>query len=367
MGGAGGVAGLEDVEAACFYGELDVLDIAVVGFEAVGEALELGVDVGEGLGQAGDVLGGADACDNVFALGVDEVLAEEALVAGGGVAGEEDAGAGVVAEVAEDHGHDVDGGAHVVGDAAGVAVGDGAGTVPTAEDGVDGAFELLPRVLGDFGADLTLDGLLEVGGDGTELVDGQFLVLGDAGLGLVVVEDFVEDPSVDAEDDASVHVDEAAVGIEGDALVVHEASEAVDGLLVDAEIEDGVHHAGHGDGCAGADGDEEGGVGGAEMAACGGLDVGHVGLHVVPEAVGEAPACVVVGAAGLGGDDEAGRDGQAEASHLAEVRAFASQQVAHTGVALVESVHHLGSLGHAGPPFLPSLGCVGRAGAVPVR
>ena len=66
---------------------------------------ELLVDLGHtSFSQLGDGLGGAHAGDHVLALGVDQELAEELLLAGGGVAGEGNAGAGVIAHVAEDHG-----------------------------------------------------------------------------------------------------------------------------------------------------------------------------------------------------------------------------------------------------------------------
>ena len=66
--------------------------------------------------QRAEVLGVADAGDDVFALGVDEVVAAWLVLAGGGVAGEADAGARIIVTVAEHHRLHVDGGAEV-GDA----------------------------------------------------------------------------------------------------------------------------------------------------------------------------------------------------------------------------------------------------------
>ena len=96
--------------------------------------------------------GRADAGHDVLALGVDEVLAVELLGAVEGVAGEGHAGAGVVAHVAEDHGHDVDGRAQVVGDLLAVAVVVGALAEPGGEDGLDGQVELLVGVGRELGA-----------------------------------------------------------------------------------------------------------------------------------------------------------------------------------------------------------------------
>ena len=74
----------------------------------------------------GDLLGGADAGNHIFALGVDEVFAVEDVFAGSGIAGEGYAGGGVVAHVAVDHSLNVNGGAPFLGDLVHAAVEDSA-------------------------------------------------------------------------------------------------------------------------------------------------------------------------------------------------------------------------------------------------
>ena len=113
---------LEHVQAAALDRELEVLDVAVVRLELLADALELGVDLGHLGLHLGDLRGGPDAGHDVLALGVGQVLAEQDLLAGVRVAGERDARAGVVAHVAEDHRHDVDGRAQVVRDVLVLAV-----------------------------------------------------------------------------------------------------------------------------------------------------------------------------------------------------------------------------------------------------
>ena len=111
-----GGARLEHVQAPALDGELEVLDVAVVLLELLPDPLELRVDrrhVGRHLG---DLRRGPDAGDDVLALRVGQVLPVQHLLAGVRVAGERDAGPGVVAHVAEDHRDDVDRGPEVVGD-----------------------------------------------------------------------------------------------------------------------------------------------------------------------------------------------------------------------------------------------------------
>ncbi len=68
---------------------------------------------------------------------------------------------------------------------------------------------------------------------------------------------FLEHLRVDAHDHVAEHGDEAAVGVVGEALVAGALGQPVDGLVVEAQVEDGVHHARHGEHGAGADGEEQ--------------------------------------------------------------------------------------------------------------
>ena len=137
---------------------------------------ELVVDLGHGLLEFADVQRGADAGDDVFALRVHQVLAEEDLLAGGGIAREADAGAGVLAEVAEDHGLHVDGGAQPVVDVVDAAIGLGAIVLPAAEHGVARLHELIERVLREVLAGLFLDELLVLGDDVLQRFGVEFVI-----------------------------------------------------------------------------------------------------------------------------------------------------------------------------------------------
>jgi hypothetical protein len=221
-GGGGGAlarARLEHVQRAALDGELEVLHVAVVALERPAISSNWRVDLGHPLAHVADVQRRADAGDHVLALGVGQVLAEEHLLAGVGVAREGHAGARVVAHVAEDHGHDVDRRAQVVGDLVEVAVVARALAEPAGEDGLDGQVELLVRVLGksrpvswrtisrNSAGDLAQGGGIEVG------------VLLHAALVLRLLPGLVEAVAVDAHHDPAEHLDEAPVGVPAEALV----------------------------------------------------------------------------------------------------------------------------------------------------
>ena len=97
---------------------------------------------------------------------------------------------------------------------------------------------------------VALDHGLPVGGD-------QFGVERDAAVALHVFEDVLEMVMLHAEHDVAVHLDEAAVAVIGEARVAAAPDQALHRDVVEAEVEDGVHHAGHGGAGAGADRDQQ--------------------------------------------------------------------------------------------------------------
>ena len=333
-GGALRVAGLQHVEPAALDGELEVLDVPVVQLELVRDPLELRVGGRHLVGEVADLGGRPDAGHHVLALGVDQVLAVERLLAGVRVAREGDAGAGVVPHVAEHHRDDVDGRAEVVGDLLAVPVVVGALAEPRGEDGLDREIELLVGIGREVAARLGADRLLELGDERLEVRDVQVRVLGAGAVGrLGGLERLVEPGAVDVHDDPAEHGDEAPVGVPPEALVAGQGDEAAKRLLVEPQVEDRVHHAGHRELGARTHGDEERVAGIPEALAGLALDGLDRLQHVVPEAVRQRLAGGEVVVAGLRGDRESRRGRQPGERHLGEAGALPAEQVLHLAVA----------------------------------
>ena len=199
-----------------------------------------------------------DAGHDVLALGVLQVVAVDALGAGARVAGERHAGARVQAQVAEDHRDHVHGRAQVGGDALLAAVEDGAGGVPGVEHGVDGQVHLLPGVLRELPVRVcVLTMSLYVATRFCRSAGVQVEVVADA-LGLLRgVEGVLEVLAVDAEHGLAEHLDQAAVGVPGEPLVAGLLGQALHRLVGQADVQDGVHHARHGELRPGPDADQQ--------------------------------------------------------------------------------------------------------------
>ena len=195
--------------------------------------------------------------------------------------------------------------------------------------------------------------------DGLEPADDVLEVLGvevevevGALLGLDLVEGVLEQLAVDVEDGLAEHLDQPPVGVPGEPLAAGLLGEALHRLVVEADVEDGLHHPGHGGRGPGADRHQQRVGRVAERLAHGLLERGQVLADLGVE-LGRRAAVLEVVPAGVGGDGEAGRDGQAQVRHLGEVGALAAEQVLLVLAALAEVVDPLRRLTSRWSPLTP--------------
>ena len=328
---------LEHPELAVLDGELDVAQVAVVVLERRHDRHELVVRLLVQLLQVGERDGVADARDDVLALRVLQVVAVHALRPRGGVTGERDAGAGVLAHVAEDHRADVDRGAEVAGDPLLAAVEHGPLGVPRLEDRPHREVELLARVLRELAAGVLEDQRLVRRHQAGQVLGGEVDVVAGAPLVLERVQLLVECRRLDAQHRRAEHLEQAPVGVEREPLVTaHRGREAVHALVVEPDVEDGVHHPGHGELRPGAHRHQQRIRGITQTLAHRLLERVEVRGDLVVQPVGLA-ALLEVGPARVGADREPRRHREPESGHLGEVRALAPEQVLLVLAALEKS------------------------------
>ena len=133
----------------------------------------------------------------------------------------------------------------------------------------------------------------------------------------------------------------AAVGVIREVRVVGLLGQALDGHVVQAQVQDGIHHAGHGSASAGTNGNQEGVLFVAEFLAGDFFGLGQSGIDLLNDFIVDLLAVGVVTGAGLGGHGEALRHRQTQIGHFGQVGALAAQKLAHVGVAFFEQVHIL--------------------------
>ena len=335
-GGTLAVTGLEHIQLAGFHGELHVLHVVVVAFQNLADLGELGERLGELLRHFGDGHGGTDARHHVFALGVGQEFAEQLLLAGGRVAGESNAGAAVVTHVAEGHGLDVDGSAPGIGNVVLTTVNVGAGVVPGAEHGLDGAHQLLLGVGGEIHAQLALILGLELGSQLLQVVRIQLHVLGHALALLHPVDEGFKILLAHFHDHVGVHLDEPAVAVPRPAGIAGLGGHDIHHVLVQAQVQDGIHHAGHGGPGAGTDGNQQRVLVIAELLAGNLLQLVHVGHDLGLDIVVDLAAVFIIFGTGFRGNSKPLGDRQSNVGHFGQISAFSAQEFPHSTVSFGE-------------------------------
>ena len=104
---------------------------------------------------------------------------------------------------------------------------------------------MLPDILRKGLAGRLFDAGLVFGDDLRPVLGGEIGIEGESLLILVLAENILELMMLDAQDDIRIHLDEAAIAVIGEAAVLGARSETLDGRVIEAEIEHGVHHARH--------------------------------------------------------------------------------------------------------------------------
>jgi hypothetical protein len=146
----------------------------------------------------------------------------------------------------------------------------------------------------------------------------------------------------DAVDGLAEHLDQPAIAVPGELLVPRRPPETDDGLVVEPDVEDRVHHPRHRDRRSRADRDEQRIVGVAEVLPGLLLEPLDVLRDLLVEA-GDFASGGHVRAAGVGRDRKAGGDRDPELRHLGEPDPLAPEEVPAAVGGLVEVV---GVAGH---------------------
>jgi hypothetical protein len=158
-----------------------------------------------------------------------------------------------------------------------------------------------------------------------EVLDRKLRVRLDAPLALHLLDGLLENVPGNLEDYLPERLDEAPVGILGEARVAGAPRQTTNGGVVEAEVQDGVHHPGHRDGGPAPDRDQQWVLGVAEPPARLLFQTRQVIHHLGHQAFWQLPR-LYVGSAGLRRYDEALRDREAEPAHAHEPTALTPAQ-----------------------------------------
>ncbi len=87
--------------------------------------------------------------------------------------------------------------------------------------------------------------VLETGDDGLPILCGEIGIEVGAGFELVVFDQLLEVMVVDTEHNLPVHLDKTPIAVIGETLIAALARQSDDRLVIETEVEHGIHHPGH--------------------------------------------------------------------------------------------------------------------------
>ena len=204
-------ASLQHPQLAVLNRELDIAQVAVVVLEGRHYLEQLLVDGRVQVLQFLERHGVADPGDDVFTLGILEVVTINAAVARGRVAGKRHPGTGAQVEVAEDHRNHRYRGAQVIGYPLLPAVNAGALAVPGPEDGRDGEIELLAGRHREIAASFFVDDIAVRRHEVSQVVDAEVEIGRCSPSFLQVRQSRFEQTTVNTHDCLAEHLDQAPV------------------------------------------------------------------------------------------------------------------------------------------------------------
>ena len=150
--------------------------------------------------------------------------------------------------------------------------------------------------------------------------------------------------------DVAEHLHEPPIGVPDEPLVAGKLDHRRKSVVVEAQIQHGVHHARHGHGGATANRNQQRIGAATERLAGGLLELLDVGVDLSGQLGRILPPKLVERGARLCRDREAGRHRQAQRTHLSQVGALAAKQLLHRSVAFAlaatKEIHVLALLSH---------------------
>ena len=134
--------------------------------------------------------------------------------------------------------------------------------------------------------------------------------------------------------DIGKHLNKSAVCIIGKPGVLGELGNAFHHFIVEAQVEDSVHHAGHRGSGAGTDRNQKRIFLIAEFLARECFQLGNKFEDLRFDLGGDGLAVFIIPGAGFGGHGEAVGNGHAQAGHFRQIGALAAEQFPHRAIAL---------------------------------
>ncbi len=213
-----------------------------------------------------------------------------------------------------------------------------AGVVPRTEYGFDSLEKLFLGVVGEVFAELRLVFCLELVSEAFKVVRSKVNVVFDALFFLHFVDKLLEIFLTDLHNDVREHLDKSSVTVPSPAGVARLRGDGIYNRLVETEVQNGVHHAGHRSSCARTNGNEQGIFLIPELLAADFFHLVDVSHYFLLNTVVDFATVFIVLCTSFRRYREALGYGKTDFGHFRKVRALAAQKLAHTCVCFGEEI-----------------------------
>ena len=241
--GAFAVARLQKVKLPLLDGKFEVLHVAVVLFEQASGRTKLLIDPGHQLLQFRKRTRRSNSSNYLFALRICQKLSVEFFLASCRITSKADTCGAGLAEVAEDHLLNIDGGTEIIGDIRDSTVLSRTFVIPGTEHCIACLFKLYVGILREFFVRVRINQKLVAlyyALHGFEC----FVAIGMRRRDLFHL-DVGKLLARNIEHGCAEHLNKAVVAVVGENRIVCQLSERVDGFVVKAKVQDCVHHSRH--------------------------------------------------------------------------------------------------------------------------
>ncbi len=333
------VSCLQHEELSVFDGELHVLHVLVMVFQSGADIHELFIGGGRYFFQLVDFLRSTNTGNNVFTLCVHKELAIELVFAGGWIPGECHTCAAVFSHIAENHHLYVDSCTPVGGNVILATVVDRSFVVPGTEHSFDGFHHLGSGVCREIFSQFCTIEFLEPGNQFLHVFCIQFQIILFALFGFYFINDFFKALFGKAFDNIGKHLDKPAVAVIGKAFIAGFFGDGGSHYIIDAQIQNGIHHARHGSAGSGSYRNKQRVFPVAEFLSGFFFQHAQVFFNLSPDLIADLFPVFVVFVAGFCCNGEAIGHRHAQTAHFSKVCTLSSKQLTHIGVAFVEQIY----------------------------
>ena len=336
------VPALQHEELLVFNGEFHILHVVIVVFQCITNLDEFSVCIREFLFHLCNRHRSPNAGNNVFALCVDQEFTHQLLFTGSRVTGKCNTSTRFVVQVTEYHRHYVNSGTPAVRNVVVTTVYVCSRVVPATEYSLDCELQLFNRIRREVCAQLVLILSLELFSQCLQVRSSQFYVELYALFSLHLVDQLFKVLLTNFHNNVREHLNETSVGVIYETLesrIRIALDHCSNNVVVQTEVQDGVHHTRHRSTCTGTNGNQQRIVQIAELLA---VDLFHL-LNAVHDLshdlVVDLAAVLIVLCAGLSCDGEALRYRQTDAGHLSQVCTLTAEEIPHGHVAFAKHIN----------------------------